>query len=102
VRKKYFVLGWPKHLRQYKNLLYRHDEPNEPTKARPPLFVVNKSPFASASTVSGGHPSERATETNLHHLKLCPPVILFRNVWKFADAYKKRTEILSQLNDKLK
>lgn len=25
-----------------------------------------------------------------------------RNVWKFADAYKKRTEILSQLNDKLK
>ncbi len=37
-----------------------------------------------------------------HHLKLCLPVLLFRNVWRFADAYKKRTEILSQLNDKLK
>jgi hypothetical protein len=32
VRKKYFLLGRLGQSRQNKNLLYRHDEPNEPTK----------------------------------------------------------------------
>jgi hypothetical protein len=43
---------------QDKIVLYRHDEPNEPTKEGPALFVLHKtkSPFASVSTVSRGHP----------------------------------------------
>ncbi len=35
VRKKYFVLSWKEHPRQNKNLLYRHDKPNEPNKKGP-------------------------------------------------------------------
>ncbi len=41
---------------QDKNVLYWHDEPNEPTKDGPALFVLHKSPFASVSTVVRGHP----------------------------------------------
>jgi hypothetical protein len=42
---------------QDKNVLYRHDEPNEPTKEGPASVVLHKSPFASVSTVSRGHPN---------------------------------------------
>jgi hypothetical protein len=34
--------------------LYRHEEPNEPTKEEPLSFVLFESPFASVSTVSKG------------------------------------------------
>ncbi len=57
MRGKYFVLGWPEQPRQEKSLLYRHDEPNEPTTEEPLSFVLFESPFASVSTVSRGHPS---------------------------------------------
>jgi hypothetical protein len=41
-----------------KNLLYWHDEPNEPTKEGPPSFVFRRPhAFAPVSTVSRGHPS---------------------------------------------
>jgi|LakMenEpi03Aug12_release.lakeMendotaPanAssembly.Ray.scaffolds.fasta_scaffold618370_1 hypothetical protein len=40
-----------------KNLLYRHDKANEPTKEEPISYVLQKSPFASVSTVSRGQPS---------------------------------------------
>jgi hypothetical protein len=43
--------------RQNKNLWYRHDEPNEPTKKEPLSFVLFESPFTSVSTVRRGHPS---------------------------------------------
>ncbi len=39
--KKYFVLGWPEQPKQDKNLLYRHDEPNEPTKEGAPSFILH-------------------------------------------------------------
>jgi hypothetical protein len=37
--------------------LYRYDEPNEPNKEGPISFLLYKSPFASVSTFSWGHPS---------------------------------------------
>jgi hypothetical protein len=37
-----------------KNLFYRHDKPNEPTKKGPLSFVLFESPFTSVSTVSTG------------------------------------------------
>jgi hypothetical protein len=42
-----------------KNLLYRHDKPNEPTEGRIPFifFVFFESPFTSVSTVCRGYPS---------------------------------------------
>jgi hypothetical protein len=43
--------------RQDKNLLYRHEEPNEPNEEGPLLFVLFESPFAPVSTVSRDHPS---------------------------------------------
>jgi hypothetical protein len=55
--KKYFVLGGLEQPRQDKNPLYRHEEPNEPTKEGPLSFVLFESPFASVSTVSRDHPS---------------------------------------------
>ncbi len=58
VGKKYFVLGRLEQPRQNKNLLYRHDLPNEPTKKGPLSFVLLESPFTSISTVSRGHPSQ--------------------------------------------
>jgi hypothetical protein len=42
---------------KFKNLLYRHDKPNEPTKEGPLSFVLFESPFTSISTVSSGQPS---------------------------------------------
>ncbi len=68
-RKKYFVLGWLEQRRQHTNLLYRHDEPNKPTKEEPLSFVLHKSPFASVLKVSRGHPS--LVSLGLTHL-LCP------------------------------
>jgi hypothetical protein len=44
-------LGQP---RQNKNLLYRHDEPNEPTKEGPLSFVLFESRFMSASICQEG------------------------------------------------
>jgi hypothetical protein len=47
-------LGSLKQIRQDKNLLYWHDEPNKPNKE----FLYHMYfPFASVSTVSRGHPS---------------------------------------------
>jgi hypothetical protein len=43
--------------RQNKNLLYRHDKPNGPTKEVSLSFVLFESLCASVSTVSRGHPS---------------------------------------------
>jgi hypothetical protein len=40
-----------------KNLLYRHDKPNKPTKERPLSFALFESPFTSVSTVNRGQPS---------------------------------------------
>jgi hypothetical protein len=51
VRKKYFVQGRLEHPRQNKNLFYRHDKPNEPTKKVPLSFVLFESLFASVSTI---------------------------------------------------
>jgi hypothetical protein len=41
------VLGSLEQLSQDKNLLYRHEEPNEPTKEEPFSFVLFETPFAS-------------------------------------------------------
>jgi hypothetical protein len=54
---RYFVLGRLEQQRQNKNLLYRHDKPNEPTMDGPLSFVLFESPFTSVSTVSRGNPS---------------------------------------------
>jgi hypothetical protein len=40
-----------------KNLLYRYDKPNNPTKEGSLSFVLFKSPFTSVSTVRRGHKS---------------------------------------------
>jgi hypothetical protein len=56
-RKKYFV-GQPEQPRHDKNLLYRQQEPYEPTKEEGPLsYVLLESPFASVLAVSRGHPT---------------------------------------------
>jgi hypothetical protein len=57
VWEKNFELGRLEQPRKDKNLLYRHDKANEPTKAGPLSFVLFESPFTSVSTVSRGHPS---------------------------------------------
>jgi hypothetical protein len=57
MRKKYFVLDRLEQPRQDKNLFYRHEKPNEPTKEGPLSFVLLEFPFASVSTVSRGYPS---------------------------------------------
>ncbi len=54
---KSFVLGRLEQPRQNKNLLYRHDKPNEPTNKGPLPFVLFESPFSSVSTVNRAHPS---------------------------------------------
>ncbi len=51
---KYFVLGRLEQPRQNKNLFYRHDKLDEPTKKGPLSFVLLESPFTSVSTVSSG------------------------------------------------
>jgi hypothetical protein len=47
----------PTKARQDNKLLYRYDEPNEPTKEGPLSFVLLVFPFVSVSIVSRGHPS---------------------------------------------
>ncbi len=54
IRKIIFCTGLT---RQDKNLLYRHHEPNKPTKNGPLSYLLREAPFASVSTVSRGHPS---------------------------------------------
>ncbi len=44
--KKYLVLCRLKQPRQNKNLLYRHDEPNKPTKEGPPFHLYSVSPHS--------------------------------------------------------
>ncbi len=56
-RKKNIFAGLTRAARQDNNLLYRHDNPNEPIKEGPPSFVLQKSLFALVSTVSWGLPS---------------------------------------------
>jgi len=53
---KNFVLGRLEQPGQNKNILYRHDKPNEPTKEGTISFVLFDSPFTSVSTVSRGTP----------------------------------------------
>jgi hypothetical protein len=65
VRKKIFCTGPTEQLRQNKNLLYRHDKPNEPTKKGHLSFVLFESPFTSVSTVSRGHPSFSLIQTEV-------------------------------------
>ena len=57
MKKKYFVLGRLKQPMRNKNIFYRHDTPNEPTKEVPLSIVLFESPFTSVSRVSRGHPS---------------------------------------------
>jgi hypothetical protein len=52
----YCSMGRLEQSRQDNNLLYRHEEPNEPTKEGLLSFVFFESPFASVSTFSRGHP----------------------------------------------
>jgi hypothetical protein len=54
MRKKYFVLRQLEQPRQDKNLLYRHDDLNEPIKEGPLSFVLFESPFDSVLTASRG------------------------------------------------
>jgi len=56
-KKNYLVLGRLEQPRQYNNLLYRHEEFNEPTLEGPLSCVLFDSIFASVSTVSRSHPS---------------------------------------------
>ncbi len=56
--KKYFVLGRLEQPRQDKNLLYRHDKPNQTIEEKPLSFVLFESSFTSVSTVAGAtHPA---------------------------------------------
>ncbi len=57
IAQQYFVLGRLEQPRQDKNLLFRHDKPNKPTKEGLLSFVLFESPFTSVSTVSRAHPS---------------------------------------------
>jgi hypothetical protein len=91
LRKNYFVLGQLEHSRQDKNLLYQHHELNEPTKEGPLSYVLLDSPFASASTVSRGHPTL---------VSLVAPITIFpitfsSGRWQdlplFADKHSKAT-----------
>ncbi len=66
--KKYFVLGRIEQPSKNKNLLYRHDKPNEPTNSGPLSFVLFESPFTSVSTVGRNHPSLVSFSTNLRIL----------------------------------
>jgi hypothetical protein len=54
---KIFCTGMTRAAKAEKNILYRHDNPNEPTKEGPLSFVLSESPFTSVSTISRGHPS---------------------------------------------
>jgi hypothetical protein len=56
-KKKYFVLDRQGQPRQDKKIMYPHNDSNKPTKEGPLSNVLFESPFASVSTVSGGHPS---------------------------------------------
>jgi hypothetical protein len=53
---KSFFTGLTWAAKQDKNLLYRHDMPNEPTKEGPLSLVLYESPFTPVSTVRKGHP----------------------------------------------
>ncbi len=52
---KYVEVGWPEQLRQDKNLLYRHDEPNEPTKEGPPSFLLHKTNICLSFNIQQQH-----------------------------------------------
>jgi hypothetical protein len=71
VGKKYFVLGRLELPRQDKNLLYRHNEPNEPTREGLLSYMYSTvllvPPFASLSTVSRGRPSLVSLIYTLHY-----------------------------------
>jgi hypothetical protein len=54
-RKILICTGLTRAAKEGKNLLHRHDEPNEPTKKGSLSYVLQESPFASVSTVSRGH-----------------------------------------------
>jgi hypothetical protein len=67
VRKKIFFLCLLEKPRQDKNLFYWHDEPKEPNKKGPLLYVLHESQFSSVSTVSTGHPSLDSLEEALFY-----------------------------------
>jgi hypothetical protein len=52
-----FCTGMTRVAKAEKNILYRHDKPNEPTKEGPLSFLLFESPFTPVSIISRGHPS---------------------------------------------
>ncbi len=54
------VLGQIEQPRQNKNLVYRHEKPNEPTKEGPISHELFESPFTSVPIKSWGHPFEKS------------------------------------------
>jgi hypothetical protein len=71
VRKIIFGTGLTRAAKAGKNLLYRHEEPNEPTKERPLSFVLFKSPFTSVSSVSRGPtPLNISVDKNITYILL--------------------------------
>ncbi len=73
VKKNYiFCTGRLEVPRQDKNLLYRHDKPNETTKKGPLLFVLFESPFTWVSTVRRFPP---LSSLSGYHALLCSGVL---------------------------
>jgi hypothetical protein len=57
--KKYFELGQLEQPRQNKNLLYRHDKPNRPSKEGPFSFVLFETPQFQQFNSQRGPPLSR-------------------------------------------
>jgi hypothetical protein len=80
VEEIYFVLGWLEQPKLNKNIFYRNNKPNGPTKEGHLSYVLFESPFTSVSTVSRGYSSlffqvgaflKLAIETHGVHLRGC-------------------------------
>ncbi len=74
--KKYFVLGWLKQPRQNKNLLCRHEKPNEPTTKGPLSFVLIESLSPNPNSLqfqqlAGATPLYSLPSIIIYQLKLC-------------------------------
>ncbi len=52
--KKYFVLGWPEHLRQDKSLLYQHRRAQRTNQRRTPFHLYSLSPYSPRFHQSAG------------------------------------------------
>jgi hypothetical protein len=88
-----FVLGRLEQPRKNKNLLYRHDKPDEPTKKGPLsfYFVLFESPFTSVSKVIRGHLSlVSLAETITEHITC---VIAWENLYIQPSLSQERNPI---------